>query len=138
MSGYERQAEDFCKKYNVKMSFEYLGKKKYFAGDTKYRDVYRVLITRKNENMVVRFGDSLYNTAKRPRVNPTKYDILACLTRYDPESFEFFCDNYGYEQYDDYGHINKASHRIYKAVVKDWQNVDRIFSDCIDELSEIF
>lgn len=59
------------------------------------------------------------------------YDILACLTKYDPDTFQNFCAELGYS--DD----SIKAQKVYFAVQEDWANVRRLFSDCLDELSEI-
>ena len=64
-------------------------------------------------------------------IPPTAYDILACVTTNDPETFEDFCANYGYDE------DSRKAEAIYFAVQKEWKNINRIFSDCMDELQEI-
>ena len=63
---------------------------------------------------------------------PTAYDILACLTKYDPNTFEDFCSEFGYS-------IDSISAmETYKAVKKEWKNVQTIWTDKeIDLLIEI-
>lgn len=60
---------------------------------------------------------------------PTAYDILTCLTKYDPESFEDFCDNYGYSK-DSIKALN-----TYEAVAEEWENISSMFNE--DELAEL-
>ena len=63
---------------------------------------------------------------------PTACDILACLTKYDPETFEDFCSNYGYDT------DSRSAEKIYNAVKTEWQNVKNMFSGKeIEELQEI-
>lgn len=66
------------------------------------------------------------------KIKPNSYDILACLTKYDPESFENFCSEYGYDN-------DKISHKkIYNAVAKEFINVCKIWNDEeIEKLREI-
>ena len=54
---------------------------------------------------------------------PTAYDILTCLTKYDPNTFEDFCDNFGYNT-DSISAVD-----TYKAVKKEWKNVQTIWTD---------
>ena len=68
---------------------------------------------------------------KRP-VPPSEYSVLACLTKYDPESFENFCSEFGYDT------GGKTADRVYTAVKEEWLNVCRICNDSeIEELREI-
>lgn len=62
-------------------------------------------------------------------VEPNAYDILACLTTYDPGDFEEFCSNYGY------GNDSIKAMKTYKAVVKEYQNLAMLYND--DELEKL-
>src|SRR5690606_25564021 len=53
---------------------------------------------------------------------PTMYDILACLTTQDPETFEDFCSSYGYDT------DSRSAKKIYKAVVKEYDNMCKLFN----------
>ena len=59
------------------------------------------------------------------------YDILSCLTKYDPETLENFCAEFGYD-------INsRDSKKTYNAVCKEYKAVEILFGDIMDELQEI-
>jgi hypothetical protein len=63
---------------------------------------------------------------------PTAYDILACLTKYDPRRFNDFCDEFGYDN------DSIKARDTYEAVRDEWYEVDDFFSDEeLDELREI-
>lgn len=63
---------------------------------------------------------------------PTNYDILACLTKYDPGTFEDFCSEYGYDT------DSRQAERTYKTVKEEFINLQTIFTDKeIEELQEI-
>jgi len=63
---------------------------------------------------------------------PTEYDVLACLTKYDPETLEDFCANFGYDE------DSKTADKVYKSVVNEYQNVCMLWNDTeIEELAEI-
>lgn len=65
-------------------------------------------------------------------VEPTAYDLLSCLTKYDPGTFENFCADYGYDT------DSRKAEKTYKEVMKEWENVSRIFStDELEQLQEI-
>ena len=82
-------------------------------------------------NLQSDFGTVKYDHIIRP-VAPSEYSILACLTKYDPESFEDFCSEFGYNE------DSRNAERTYSAVVKEWQNVCMIWTDDeIEELREI-
>jgi hypothetical protein len=125
---YDLQAENFAKKNNVK--FDIIGKpkyKKHFTGDKEQRYVFTCRLRRNGKQYTFLFGQSIAAGAKEPRL----YDVLACLQKYDVGSFEDFCGEFGYN--DD----SRTAERIYKAVCKEYDGVNRLFSDCIEELQEI-
>lgn len=63
---------------------------------------------------------------------PNEYDVLACLTKYDPGDFENFCSEFGYDT------DSRSAKKTYKAVVKEWMNVCSLWNDEeIEQLSEI-
>ena len=63
---------------------------------------------------------------------PTAYDVLACLTKYDPGTFDEFCSEYGYNT------DSRQAFKTYKAVVREWKNIEKLFSpEQIEALQEI-
>jgi hypothetical protein len=56
---------------------------------------------------------------------PTLYDVLTCLQKYDVGTFEDFCDIFGYNL--DSILERKKAKTIYKAVVKEFQAMERLF-----------
>jgi hypothetical protein len=78
------------------------------------------------------FFDLIPNDKTTLPVEPNNYDILCCLTKYDPGSFENFCSEFGYDT------DSKKADKTYLAVVNEWANVCALFNDDeINELSEI-
>ena len=70
--------------------------------------------------------------ALTPRVSPSSYSVLACLTKYDCGTFEDFCSEFGYDI------DSRKAKKTYKAVCKEWKNVQSIWSDDeIEQLQEI-
>ncbi len=129
-TNYKKQAETFAKKHGIKLSIigdpEY---KKYFTDDKDERYVFKCRLSRKGKNYTFYFGQSIQAGAEEPSL----YDILACLTKCDPESFEYFCSEFGYDT------DSRTAEKTYKAVVKEWEAVNRLFpeTDVLDELREI-
>jgi len=68
------------------------------------------------------FADPISKTRKAP----TEYDILACLTTYDPGTFEDFCADFGYDE------DSRQAEKTYKAVRAEYEALARLFND--DEL----
>lgn len=63
---------------------------------------------------------------------PSAYDILACLTKYDPGTFQDFCSDCGYDT------DSRKAERTYFAVQQEWESVRKCFThDQIEQLAEI-
>lgn len=138
-TNFDIQAEEFAKKYNVKLRIfhnetEY---RPYFSDDKESRYVFKCRLIRGSKSYTFRFGQSLAAGCKAPSL----YDVLASLEKYDCGSFEDFCNEFGYEAYNDcYTGYNKKSMTIYKSVCRCYDAVCRLFGDtgeCYDELCEI-
>lgn len=142
MDKYIKQAQDFLKKTGTKLDIEYIGHGQHFEDDKETRDIYRFTIKREGRKYTAKFGQSIVHSGsssgpkdKRYEGNrqaPSAYDILACLTKYDPGTFEDFCADYGYDP------DSRKSERTYFAVQKEWDGVRRIWNEKErEELAEI-
>lgn len=120
-------ANKFCRNNNVIITSVFTGRKKHFKCDTQPRDTYAVTIRRGNAAMTVNYRQSIFNIGKKP----SKYDILACLTKSDPGSFEDFCSDFGYDS------DSRKAYHIYEAVCKEWQGVKEVFIGVLEQLREI-
>lgn len=123
---YEQSAINFLESTNTALTLEYKKHDYYFSGDKERRDIWTFKFTNANGAYSGTFGQSIANTGKKP----TAYDIIACMTKYEPGSFDNFCGDFGYEEYDDdTGKVNKDSLRIYKAVCREFEGMSRLFTD---------
>ena len=128
-SEYTKQANDFMEKTGTTMKAVYVDHKPYFVDDKESRDIYRITLKRNGDKYTFRFGQSIHNSDGN--TPPTPYDVLASITKNDPESFENFCSEYGYDT------DSRKALKVYHAVAKEWENVKRLFSDVMEELQEI-
>ena len=122
---YAKLAEGWAAKWGVRMDVVYTGHRRYFADDTDTRDTYRITLKRGDRSMSFDYGASLNDSQARSesdgpywrkRANdrarsdrlmykgpnlraksPTMYDIVCCVCKDDPESFEDWCANFGYD-----------------------------------------
>ena len=130
MNSYEKQANEFLAATNTTIKATFFKYDYYFDDDRERRNIYKITIKRKGVGQYTfKFGSSLNDT--QDDIEPCNYDILTCLTKYDVGSFEDFCSEYGYD--DD----SRKAYKTYKAVVKEWENVNRLFSDVMEQLREI-
>lgn len=127
MNAYEFQANKFCRDNNVIITSVFTGHKKHFNCDTQPRDTYAITILRGNASMTINFGQSIANKGKKP----SSYDILACLTKYNPGSFEEFCNDFGYDA------DSRKAYDIYLLMCKEWQGVKDVFIGILEQLRGI-
>ena len=136
MTNYDLQANEFAKKFKVQFTIfhtetEY---RPYFSDDKGSRYVFKCRLRRNGKSYTFYFGQSIASGSSAPSL----YDVLACLQKYELGSFEEFCQEFGYESFNDnYTGYNKKSMKLYKAVNREYKAVMRLFGDCIDELCEI-
>ena len=131
MSEYTEQAEAFLTKHGIKFKAVYIEHGPYFPedGDGQERDIWRLSLRKGTKGFSVRFGNSLA-ASDHGNTPPTAYDMLAALTKYDPEDFPSFCGNYGYNE------DSRKAEKTYKAVRREWDKVRRLFSTA-EELEEL-
>lgn len=107
-------AEELGLKMQI-LSSEY---KLYFADDIQQRYVFKIKLIKGGKQYTFEFGQSISEGDNEP----TLYDVLACLTKHNPETFEDFCANYGYDN------DSRTAEKTYKAVLKEWKNLNRLFT----------
>lgn len=131
---YVKQVQDFLKKTGTKLKIEYFDTDTYFFDDTEMRNIYKCVLKNKRGQYTFKFGDSIYNTENG--LEPTEYDILSCMQKYDVGTFEDFVSEFGYEIYDT--EERKRAKKIYKAVCREYNALCRLFTpEEIEELAEI-
>lgn len=81
-----------------------------------------------NKQYTFNFGQSIASGSNQP----TMYDILACLQKYPVGTFNDFCGDFGYDN------DSITAHKIYKAVAREYKNMERVFgSQVLEEMQEI-
>ena len=125
---YQKQGTDFLKETGIRFKVSFVDHAPYFEDDKESRDIYRITLSRRGRSFSFKFGQSINETGKTPR----PYDVLSCIEKSDPGTFEDFCWNMGYDQ------DSLRVERIYKAVVKQWHKVSGFFNQAeLDILKEI-
>ena len=132
-TNYQQQSLDFLRKTNTKIEIVFFKKMAYFEEDKKdnvKRDVYNVVIKNARYEYKLKFGASIRDTENK--IKPDEYDILACLTHYEPGTFEDFCCNYGYNN------DSITASNIYKACKEEYEAITKLFNEQeMEELIEI-
>lgn len=126
---YEQKAIDFMEKTGTKIYFKGLKYDYHFFNDTKKRNIFKIVIKRNGKQMTIHFGQSYINTELG---NPPAYrNMLACLTKEDPGTLYEFCSEFGYDPYEE------NTRKTHKLCTREWQKVNNLFFDVIDELRKI-
>lgn len=119
-SEYIKAAETFAKETDLKLiihGYEY--KSADWDEEGVQRFVFDLELERGLDNYRFEFGQSI----AKGNEEPTMYDILSTIEKYDPESFENFCDNNGYDQ------GSRKTERIYNAVQNEYDNISIMFNE---------
>lgn len=125
---YDLPVATFLKEKGIRFKAIYKNHAFYFPDDQEPRDIYQITLRRGRNSFSVTFGQSIANAG----IEPSSYDVLACLTKYEPGDFNNFCFEYGY--YTD----SRKAEKTYKAVIKEWDKVSKFFSEEeLDVLREI-
>ena len=152
MNEYIKQATEFLQKTYAKMKIEYVG----LAVNKEWKEkqkrcLYEITLTSPRGSMIFDFWDSIRNTeiktmpfdaynvqankelaAKTKAAVPSVYDVLACLQKCDPGTFENFCSDYGYDE------DSRTALRVYLAVQNEYTQLARLFTpEQMEELAEI-
>ncbi len=127
MDEYTQQAEKFLEDTNTTFTVvAYRGRALPVFSDN-YMDMWTVCLERNGEEWDFNF----YMGLGHHGAEPTAYEVLATLEKYDVGDIEQFCAEFGYNLY---AENTKA---IYKGVIDAYSHVVDMFEDCLDELREI-
>jgi len=119
---YQQTAENFAEKYGIELNILSVKYGKHFPNDKSERYIFKCQLKRNGKSYTFNFGQSIFNGGAEPEL----YDILASLTKYDPIDYKNFMQEFG-----------ACSIKVYHAVQDEYNNVNRLFSDIMDELREI-
>lgn len=129
---YQKQAIDFLNATSTSFDVAFKKHDFYFPDDKEQRDIFRITLKNKLHTYRFNFGKSINQSTGDGGNKPRPYDVLACLTKYEVGSFENFCSDYGYDI------DSRKAYKIYKAVMKEWKNIELLFTpEQIELLQEI-
>ena len=135
MNEYVKQAREFLEACNATMKITWIGceiNKNW--NDNIRRNVYRATIKTPKGVVWVKFWDSAYNTERG--MEPTEYDVIACLEKYDAGTIDDFVNEYGYEV-NEWADVKRIQ-SLYNAVKRQYKSLCRCFTpDQINAMREI-
>lgn len=124
---YEKQADDFAKKHGITMKILSSRIGSHFIGEKEKRWIFKIQLKRNKKQFTFNFGQTIASGEK----NPTMYDILSSLQKYDVQTLDEFCREFGYDMYE------PKSKKVHHLVSKEFRNVERLFADILFEMQEI-
>ena len=127
MDGYEKNAIEVAEKHGLTREILSRYSGKHFEDDVIKRDIYLIRLARKDKEYIFKFGDSIINSKKANKKNPSMYDALSCLQKCDVGSFEDFCSAFGYNSktISEYKRIKK----LYDAVCDEYEGFSGLFDN---------
>ena len=127
-SEYTKACNIIADKFGIKLKVISSSYGKYFTDDKQNRHIFKLRLLRGRKSYTFNFGQSIAEGSNKPSL----YDVLSCLQKYDVGSFEDFCSEFGYDE------DSKSAEKIYKAVVKEYEAMSRLFTnEEIEVLNEI-
>jgi hypothetical protein len=125
---YDQQAAAFLNATSTGFIASFKTHDYYFDEDKEPRDIYNCTLVNKKHRFRFTFGQAPASTGTAPR----PYDVLACITKSDPGTFEDFCWEFGYDT------DSRKAFKTYKAVMREWKNVEKLFTEeQLEQLREI-
>lgn len=103
----------------LKMRVEHYDFDYHFEDDKQQRHIFKVTLLKDGKQYTFKFGQSIAEGANEP----TLYDVLVCLQKYDVGSFEDFCGEFGYDT------DSRKAEKTYNAVCKEYENLCRLFTE---------
>ena len=133
---YIKQALDFLRKTKSTLELEYVRTDFPTWDKEQKHDIYKFTLKRGERKYRGEFTTSIVETKRGVRRNPSAYDLLAGMQKYEVGTFENFCDEFGYND-QPLSHYNKVM-EIYDAVKTEYFALTSLYNDReMDLLKEI-
>ena len=120
---YNKATELIAKSFNLELKVKEVSYKPMEwdnIGQCRY--VFKLQLCRGKKKYTFDFGQSIAEGSNEP----TLYDVLACLQKYEVGTFKNFCDEFGYNL------DSTSAKKTYKAVSKEYDKICSLFNN--DEL----
>lgn len=128
MNEYTKQATAFLATTNTRFMTKFSRYGLHFSDDKECRDIFTCTLRNDRHKFTFKFGQSINESDGGGGNPPSPYDVLTCLEKYPVYDFADFCANYGYNN------DSRKAYKIYKAVKREWENVNKLFTESELEL----
>ena len=131
-TNYQQQAIDFLNATSTGFTAKFKGSL-HPEWDKEYlHDAFTCTLVNKLHRYRFTFYQSRNESTGAGTKPPTAYDVLAGVTKYEIGTFDNFCSEFGYDT------DSRSAYKTYKAVLKEWKNIERLFNpDQLELLQEI-
>jgi hypothetical protein len=131
-TNYQQQAIEFLNATGTTFTASFKEYGYYFPDDKDCRDIFTCTLKNGKHKYRFTFGQSIAESTGNGDNKPTAYDVLATMEKYDIGSFENFCSEFGYDT------DSRKAYKTYKSVMKEWENVEKLFTpEQLEMLQEI-
>ena len=129
---YNKQATDFLNLTSTSFTAKFQGSLHHEWDKEYLHDAFTCVLKNKLHSYRFTFHQSRNESTGTGAKPPKPYDVLSGITKYEVGTFENFCDNYGYDT------DSRKAYKTYKAVLKEWKNIELLFTpEQIELLQEI-
>ena len=132
MTDYNKQATDFLTATGTSYTAKFKGSLHPAWDKDKLHDSFTCTLQNKQHKYRFTFYQSIAESTGTGSKLPRAYDVLSTLQKYEVGSFNDFCDDFGYDS------DSRTAFKTYKAVMKEWKNVELLFTpEQLEQLQEI-
>lgn len=125
---YQEQAKQFAQTHKITLSINGCNYGKHFTDDKESRYIFNCTLKHNRKRYTFNFGQSIAAGMQEP----TMYDVLSCLQKYEVGTFDDFCSAYGYNN------DSIKAHKTYLAVDREYKNMLRVFgSELLEQMQGI-
>lgn len=129
---YNKQAIDFLNQTSTSFTTKFKGSLHPEWDKEHLHDAFTCVLKNKLHSFRFIFYQSRNESTGTGAKPPKAYDVLAGITNYEVGTFENFCSDFGYDT------DSRSAYKTYKAVMKEWKNVELLFTpEQIELLREI-
>lgn len=125
---YQEQANTFAQAKKITLTINGSKYGKHFTDDKESRYIFNCTLKHNRKQYTFNFGQSISAGMQEPTI----YDVLSCLQKYDVGTFDDFCGDFGYNN------DSIKAHKTYLAVEREYNNMLRVFgADLLEQMQEI-
>lgn len=124
---FEEQVKKYNENVNKKFAKEYARSAGLYVDVTKDNGMFvqcvQKAVKRKLDELKEKQVLSKTKQLSTAPIEPSLYDVISCLQKYEVGTFEDFCSDFGYDE------DSRQAEKTYNAVVKEYEGLSNLFTD---------